>query len=294
MSYDEQTKQIIDIAKKLLESGEVATVLGFGQGGVEGGMLPVFAQSPAEADRLVWNGRCVPPLAAYLPGAAGIANNPAHPSDGKVAIVAKPCDARAIANLIVENQLKREDVHIIGMECAGMRDKEGNMLSACLECTVHAPPIYDELIKAGGPIDAAGADRSGEEFDEARFAAEMDKCILCFSCRQACYGCYCDTCFMDRGVPSWQAANPDFGSKMVYHLGRAMHLAGRCVECGSCENTCASGVDVRYLIREVSRFVDGEYGFRAGLDTETPPAMITYKTEDREIGFWGEGDAAHG
>lgn len=285
MSFERQTKEIVEAAKKLLEGEVVTTVLGFTEGGVEGQALPLFAERPEEAERLVWNDRCLPPLAAYLPGPAGLVK---QQSDEKIALVAKPCDARAVANLIVENQLTREQVHIIGLECAGMKDAGGALLPACAECTVHAPPIFDTLIKVDGPIDTAGADKSDEEFDAERFAAEMDKCILCFSCRQACYGCYCDTCFMDRGVPSWQAANPDFGAKMVYHLGRAMHLAGRCAECGACENTCASGVDVRYLIREVSRFVDGEYGFRAGLDTETPPAMLTYKTEDREVGFWGE------
>ena len=97
---------------------------------------------------------------------------------------------------------------------------------------------------------------------------------------------------MDRGVPDWQPTNPDMGAKMTYHLGRAMHLAGRCVECGACENTCASGVDVRYLIREVTGFVKELYDYDAGLDMEKTPAMLTYQPDDREVGFLG--GEAHG
>lgn len=288
MSFDRQTKEIAEAAKKLLADGAVTTVIGFCEGGVEGGALPLFAQTPEEAESLVWNDRCVPPLAAYLPGQAGFAKR-----EGRVALVAKPCDSRAVANLIVENQVERGNIHIIGVECGGMRDANGAPLPACAECTVREPVLCDTLVKADAPPEAGGR-AAEEEFDAERFAAEMDKCILCFSCRQACYGCYCDTCFMDRGVPSWQAANPDFGAKMVYHLGRAMHLAGRCAECGACENTCASGVDVRYLIREVTRFVGEEYNFRAGMDTETQPAMLTNTPGDREVGFWQEGGDGNG
>jgi ferredoxin len=174
-----------------------------------------------------------------------------------------------------------------------MTDAEGVRLRACEECRVNTPPIFDERIENSevkpSPAEYESAGKGLEE-SLARFTGEMEKCILCFSCRQACYGCYCQTCFMDRGVPGWQPESPDKGAKMLYHLGRAMHLAGRCVECGACENACASGVDVRYLIREVTGFVNELYGYNAGLSLEEQPAMLTYRADDREVGFLG-GDA---
>ena len=72
---------------------------------------------------------------------------------------------------------------------------------------------------------------------------------------------------------------------MLYHLGRAMHLSGRCVECGACENACASGVDIRYLIREVTQFIKDTYDYQTGMDLEEEPVMLTYKTDDPETGF---------
>ena len=62
---------------------------------------------------------------------------------------------------------------------------------------------------------------------------------------------------MDRGLPNWQPSEPGTKAKMVYHLGRTMHLAGRCIECGACERVCASGVNARYLIKEVTGFIGG-------------------------------------
>jgi len=79
---------------------------------------------------------------------------------------------------------------------------------------------------------------------------------------------------------------------MVYHAGRAMHLAGRCVECGACDNACASGVNLKYVIQELTDFVEEMYDFRAGMSLDEEPAMLTYESTDQEVGFWG-GDA-HG
>lgn len=281
MIFEKQREELAAVCKKLLEQGAVQRVVGFKEGGVEGMSLPYIFTDPAGADALVWNPRCVPNLAQYLAG------------KGKTALAAKPCDARAVVSLVQEKQLERDDVHIIGLACDGMKDAAGNPLHACLDCRVNRPPVCDSLIDDPGIAEKTGTPDGGQtspDLSMERFLDEMEKCILCFSCRQACYGCYCQTCFMDRGVPNWQPAKPDLGAKMLYHLGRAMHLSGRCVECGACENACASGVDIRYLIREVTNFVDELYGYRAGIDPTIEPAMLTYADNDREVGFLG-GDA---
>ncbi|MDR0654441.1 MAG: hypothetical protein LBG12_14205 [Synergistaceae bacterium] len=286
MSFESQEKSLRELCGSLLRDGKVKSVAGFGPQSAETGLSPPLMVKTAErAGHLSWNARCVPSVAQYLIG-----------REGPVAIAAKPCDARAVASLVTERQLERENVFIIGMECAGMTDGEGEPLRACAECDTRRAPVCDaEVLGAPDASDSPKAQKistapredATEDFSPERFRREIDKCILCFSCRQACYGCYCETCFMDRGVPNWQPAKPDVGAKMMYHLGRAMHLAGRCVECGACENVCASGVDVRYLIRAATGFVEEEYGFRTGMDTHTPSALLTFRPDDPETGFWG-------
>lgn len=276
MSFESQEKSLRELCESLLRDGKVKSVAGFGPRSAETGLSPpIFVSAAEHANRLSWNSRCVPSIAGYLIG-----------REGPVAIAAKPCDARAVASLAAERQLKREDVFIIGMECAGMTDGDGSPLPACAGCETRRAPLRDAEITGAPEISLAPADGAADDFSPERFRREIDKCILCFSCRQACYGCYCETCFMDRGVPNWQPAKPDVGAKMMYHLGRAMHLAGRCVECGACENVCASGVDVRYLISAVTGFVEEEYGFRAGMDDRTPSALLAFRPDDPETGFW--------
>ena len=279
MSFEAQREKIKEICRDLLEKETVDIIIGYTEGGVEGARIPFIFDKPEDAESLCWDERCVPNLCTY-----------AHDKkDKKLGIVAKPCDARGIVNYLVEKQLTRDNVYIIGADCAGMVDAQGEKLPGCRDCNVKRPPVFDVRVENPEVTDEGGevAAPDGLAGDFEKFQREIDKCILCYSCRQACCGCYCQVCFMDRGVPNWQPADPDASAKMVYHLGRAMHLAGRCVECGACERVCASGVNVRYLIKEVTGFIENIYGFRAGLDPDADPVMASYGVDDREIGFIG-------
>ena len=106
---EEIKKKIRSIAKELLEKKEVEVVIGFEEGSVPFRATPLFARKPEDADRFTWNPFCWNNLAYYL-----------TTSKGKAAVVAKGCDVRSIVGHIKENQLKREDVAIIGVPCEGM------------------------------------------------------------------------------------------------------------------------------------------------------------------------------
>ncbi|MCL1895910.1 MAG: hypothetical protein FWG03_05120 [Clostridiales bacterium] len=289
MGFEKQTEEIREICARLFSEGRVDAIVAHMDGGLDGTLIPFIAKGEGDIAKIVWGDRIRQNLAPYL-----------HGRTDRVGIVAMPCDARAIVQYINESQLVRENVYIIGVDCPGMVDEDGSDRPGCAECAVRCAPVCDERVAgdpagpAGDPDGAAGGLRptAGEAVAPAekfaRFRQEIDKCILCYSCRQACYACYCKTCFIDRDMPDWQPAELDAGTKMTFHLGRAMHLAGRCVECGACEAACASGVNVRYIIKEVTDFVDDMYGFRTGMDIGTAQAMVVYGLDDREQGFLGE------
>lgn len=279
MGFEAQRKELIATAEKLLSEGAVDVILGFCEGDEGGKTTPLFLRKSSEAQKLLWDESCSTKLAKYL-----------LEKKGKVGIVAKPCDARAIVMYLTEKQIARENVFIIGMECAGMKNEDGTCAPGCESCKVRIPPLYDVLISFGEAIEPACAGKVQElsaEDRQKRFKAELSKCILCYSCRQACYGCYCTTCFMDRTVPNFLPGELDEGAKMTYHLGRAMHLASRCVECGECERVCPSGVHIRYLIEELNGFCKEEYGYESGMDADATPALAVFSSDDREVGFLG-------
>ena len=279
MAYEKQIEAIRACSKALLSQGKVDRVLGYTAGGLEGASIPFFARTPEDADKLVWGDRCVQNLATYL-----------HGRKDRVGIVAKPCDVRAIIQYINERQVNREQVYIIGVDCGGMVDAEGNSRAGCGECRVRIPPLFDTHV-ADSRVRQNENVRPEPEEDLAgsleKFQREIDKCILCYACRQACSGCYCPTCFIERDTPNWLPSEVDTGAKMTFHLGRAMHLAGRCVECGACESVCASGVNLRYLFSEIAKFVEDAYDFRAGMTLDVTPPLAAYGSNDKEIGFLG-------
>ena len=97
-------------ARNLLSRGSVELVVGYGRRHGGEGVRPLLATTPDEADGLVWNEACVHNLATYL------SKEPCRQimlRGGKVAVVAKGCDARAIVVLIVEGQVARESVHVV-------------------------------------------------------------------------------------------------------------------------------------------------------------------------------------
>src|SRR5512134_1262316 len=113
--YEAVTTAIRQEARRVLETGEVTAVIGYTPGRRKGSAQPVIITDPAKADRLVFSAACVNNLALYLTKAKKEVSK-----KGKIAIVAKGCDLKALAGLMGESQLKRENLHIIGIACAGV------------------------------------------------------------------------------------------------------------------------------------------------------------------------------
>ena len=278
MIYEEMTKNIRAVCLKLLEEKKADLIIAYRGGGINETQIPYFAKQPADVQNIEWGDRCYQNIARYL-----------HGLNKKAGILAKPCDVRAIVQYITEQQINRENVYIIGVDCLGMADENGLPRPGCADCKVRKPPLYDEYIQDGRVDEPGVTEAKTEDADLAgnyqRFQKEIEKCILCYACRQACYGCYCKTCFIERDQPDWQPAEVDTGAKMTFHLGRTMHLAGRCVECGACEASCQSGVNMRYIIKELNKFIEELYDYRAGMNADQKPALLTNKFDDREVGF---------
>lgn len=282
--------QIREEARKALESGEVGLVIGYGAGSVPFKTTPVFIEKPEDVDRLVWNAACVNNLAVYLPKMA---------RDSKVAVVAKPCDIRSIVTLVREKQLKRENVFIIGVACGGvidatkMQDVSATtevpeaapaelLREQCKACEDRTPAMSDVTI---GEPTAKAEDLKIEieglsEDRKAYWAEQFSKCIRCYACRQVCPGCYCEICFCDRIEPKWTSKKATADEAWMFHATRAMHLAGRCIQCGECERVCPVGIPAVELARELNAIAKERYGWDSGNPDEEKPLLGSYQDED--------------
>ena len=277
-------KQIRDKAKELLDSGKVQCFIGYER--IYDGIntRPAFIYNSEETGRLVLDNTCIHNLTKYL------LNHKGQPTG----IVAKPCDSRAINLLIAEKQIQRKDVFIVGVVCNGVlqsqADKETDKLkSICPSCILHTPVVYDFLV--GEPVEAE--ESTFPAYDDvikieeksvverlAFWQTHFERCIRCYACRDICPGCYCTECFVDSLDPEWVGIRIAPSENQMWHIIRAFHLAGRCIDCNACEQVCPMGIPLSLLNQKISKEVLRLFDFQAGLDVETPMPLATFKKEE--------------
>lgn len=306
--FDQQTEGMRKAARELLRSQQVACVIGYEQD-QRGRTRPTFVYQADDSGRLVWNKDCTHNLAGYLNQKL---KPPTAISTGhdvpRVAVVAKPCDSRAINVQLAEKVYQRQQVHIIGVTCSGIQvqprsnghlraEHNPQLQPRCLECTERVPLVYDTLIgKTPGNI-SDGKSISPRALRITQLQAmspaermgvwlnEFDRCIRCYACRQACPMCECPTCLYERDDSLWVgAANGWDGmgldEKRTFHLGRAYHLAGRCIGCDECERSCPVGIPISYLNQLLASEMQTLFHHRAGVSPVPPPFVTILSGEE--------------
>jgi coenzyme F420-reducing hydrogenase delta subunit/ferredoxin len=283
-------------AKELLASGQVSCVIGY-EVGPRGRTRPVFIYSPEEADHLAWNPDCRQNLTCYLPGKLrpqqpGKATS-GQPASPPVAVIVKPCDSRAINVQLAENQYERKQVYVIGVTCEGLRDKQGNLQQRCSTCRERVPVVQDTQIGE----DASGSmpqvpSHSGSKFADLEKASpaermefwlsQFDRCIRCYACRQACPLCNCPICLFEQDDSPWLGLGIGLNEKRTFHLGRAYHLAGRCVGCNACEQACPVNLPISLLNQKLAVEIGKAFGFRAGATPSPSPIVTVLSGEYKE------------
>ncbi|MBU1228407.1 MAG: 4Fe-4S dicluster domain-containing protein [Proteobacteria bacterium] len=181
-------------------------------------------------------------------------------------------------------------------EGQGMRDMEmesaGLLADKCLRCRHPNPLVYDYLI---GPEIAP----QGEEDDYADLAAleglstqerfdfwkrQMGRCIRCYACRNACPLCVCKhVCLADSREPHWLSAEATLQEKWLFQVMHALHLAGRCTECGECQRSCPMGIPILLLKRMMNRELKELFHYQAGVSLDAVPPLHTFLMEEDRI-----------
>jgi len=309
--------KMLERAKALLESGEVARVVGWKKGGFCFDPAPATFETVDELNDFVYNWFCGANLSKYLISVSK--------KEGKTAVFLKPCDTYSFNQLVKEHRINRENVYVIAVECLGKLDIE--KMKALGASFVTGVEVANEEVKALSPLGDmtfAAADvllgkcsvcnkthqvkdeeivlterpqRVLNRFEEIekleamtedeRFAfwkSQLSKCIRCNACRNVCPACSCIKCVFDNPASGISAkANDSEFEEQMFHIIRAFHVAGRCTDCGECSRVCPQGIPLHLLNRKFIKDIDNFYGeYQAGETAEGKTPLTSYTEGDLE------------
>ena len=292
--YTAITDAIRGEARRILSDGTVSAVIGYAAARRKGSTQPIVITSADDADKLLFSAACVNDLAVYLTKAKKDV-----PKTGRIGVVVKGCDLKALIGLLGESQLKRENLYLIGIPCSGVLGSvvqpateltTATIASKCCECTDRLPQGCDVVPAVELPTQPQLEQRYAAEI--ARLEAmtpserwefwkeQFSKCIKCYACRQVCPFCFCEQCLCDRNRPQMVEQTPRPSGNVAWHLVRAMHLAGRCAGCAECERVCPMDIPLNLLNRKMANELKQLFKSEAGFEVRETGPLTSFDERD--------------
>ena len=119
-------------------------------------------------------------------------------------------------------------------------------------------------------LEAVAAFPAAERF--SRWMYEFQKCLKCYGCRNICPVCFCEECSLEHDdLIGTGTLPPDVP---IFHLVRAVHMAGRCIDCGLCEDACPVDIPLRLLYQKVNALFKALFDYETGTSEERSPFNV--------------------
>lgn len=192
--------------------------------------------------------------------------------DKTFGILLRGCEERGLEELFKWNQLDRKKVVVLGQACTRELSEE---------CECHRP--YPDVVDYGEAVRPVGESKRIKDMEqmtrETRLSwwlGHMNRCLKCFGCRDVCPVCFCTECSLEnQTLVAAEKLPPD----TTFHLVRAVHMAGRCVDCGMCELVCPARIPLRSLYKKVNALVEEIFDYTpGGKDIPSPFSFLGEET----------------
>jgi len=313
------TKKIRAVAKQALINKDVDKILGWKKGDLWSESYPAFITKAEEADTLIWDLFCINNLSKFLikelqkhdkigifiKGCDSTSFNQLlkdhRINRDDVILYGIPCegmvDPEKIKKIMLNDRvtgIKKSENGFSLTAKNSSKDVSGEEIKydKCITCISPNPVVYDELLgdevkdKEKKEVRFKGVEEIEAMTPDERYEfwkGEFQRCIRCNACRDICPACSCVKCVFDNcdAEISGKAKTEDEDS--FFHIVRAYHVAGRCVDCGECARVCPAGIPLDLLNRKIIKDINEVFGeFNAGFDSITPAPLVTFKLEDTD------------
>jgi ferredoxin len=274
------TKQIQEIATRLFSENKIDVFVGYRKNTYDDNQVPVLINSAEEVSKLMMDEKSSFNLTNYL--------KYEHTRNKRVGLIVKGCDSRALNLLITENQVKRENLYIIGICCEGVVDEKGEIAGNCTECVMPNAVVYDELLGSPQPVreykpNAEVIELAAKSLEEraATFEEIFSNCIRCNACRHSCPMCYCAKCCIDQETSALFNGANTLPNATHALLTWSLHLAGRCVDCRNCEKACPMHLPLHLLHKQNEMVIYENFQQHlSGIEEKDPGAFYKYSLND--------------
>lgn len=261
--------ELIKRVTTLLNDKTIHVFIGYEKGSANR-IRAFFARTEDQAQKLIFNELCTQNLAGYL-----LKHEVKHL--GKLGILANVSALRSIMQLASEFQIKDGEVFVLFANADGSFTEFTDFHSIEAYLATTDTGIKSEEQEMISKLEAMTVNERWLFWNK-----EFEKCIKCYACRAACPMCYCHRCTTDVNQPQWiPVASHELGN-LDYHLMRAMHLAGRCVNCGECATACPMDIPLNLLTYQLISPIKTTFDATAGMKADAMYALSTFKPDDKE------------
>jgi formate dehydrogenase (coenzyme F420) beta subunit len=182
--------------------------------------------------------------------------------DATIGLLAQDGDQRALKVLQAWNQIAETRIKVLPVAAApSLQEKVTGNIKKALGIAFHA--------------DIRDIDRLEPWERFSRWMYEFQKCIKCYGCRNICPVCFCNECSLENADLVGTGNLPP--EVPLFHLVRAVHMAGRCTGCGLCEEACPAEIPLRVLYGKVNEIVKEVFGYEAGIGLNPSPLNLLGK-----------------